>query len=313
MAIPGFLDSCALEEATTPNVELQDADGSIWPHIALILIQIVAFNVPNFAGRRQVFGLAIAGLAVTAQLNRFSQDTATANMFALAWPHYLSTLEKILFAGPKGPEGDLWRLDRPTGEAVSFSPFSYEKIKWALVLLLNLRGVDWSFQVRKIPKMGSRYSSRTRFIVAQMVELLGVLFMADLMSNALSRLVFTHPGHPAGTLNSKCLTLRDPDPSWRFLKTLVYGAGPYYFINMQYITCSIVAVAVGFSQPKVRHFEESHVGNALTIEQDWPPLFGKLAEVTTVRKFWGQFWQQMMRRVPQPPSTKATTGADLAL
>lgn len=258
MANPGFSESCTLEEATTPNLKLRDATGSIWPHIALILVQIVAYNVPNFAGRRLVFGLAIVGLAITAQLNLFTQDIATANLFALAWPHYLSTLEKVVFAGDKGPEGDLWRLDKRAQEALSFAPFSYEKLKWAVVLLLNLRGVDWSFQIPKIPRKGSRYSSRARFLVAQSVELVGVLFMADLVSHAMIRLNFSRAGYPPGTLNSKCLTLRDPDPFWSFLKTLVYGSGPYYFINMQYITCSIVAVALGISQPKVSRRTTTH-------------------------------------------------------
>lgn len=244
-------EACTAEEARTPNTELRDATGRIHPHLALILAQIIAFNVPNFSGRRRLFALAIACLAVAAQLNRFSQDVATANMFALAWPHYLSTLEKIVFAGPKGPEGDLWRLDRPAQEALRFKPFSLRKIKWAVILLLNLRGVDWSHQIATIPKLGWRYHSRGRFLLAQTIELLGVILMADLIAQTTIRLNFTSIDGSVGRLNSKCITLRDPDLTWSFLKTLVYGSGPYYFINMQYIICSIVAVAVGISQPKV--------------------------------------------------------------
>lgn len=32
------------------------------------------------------------------------------------------------------------------------------------------------------------------------------------------------------------------------------------------------------------------------MEQDWPPLFGKLADAWTVRRFWNRFWHQFTRK-----------------
>lgn len=259
-------EACSAEKAQSPNVELIPALGSIYPHLALVAIQIIALNVAVSPGQRKLFALAIAGIAVAAQLNRFSQDVATANMFALAWPHYLSTLEQMLFSGPKGPAGDLWRLDRPVQEALSFSTFSLQKIKWAILLLLNLRGIDWTHQTQNIPKRGPRYASRARFLLVQCIELFGVFLMADLVSQLSIRLNFTAPNGSVGTLNSKCITLRDPNPCWSFLKVLVYGSGPYYFINFQYIVCSIIAVGLGFSQPKVsdRHLSDISTINGIS-------------------------------------------------
>jgi len=252
--MPYFSSPCTEPEAKIPNFELSEATGSIYPHIALLLLQVIAFNFPNFRGHRIVFGLGIVGLAITSQLNRFTNDLTTANFFALAWPHYLSTLEKLLFSGPQGPEGDLWRLDKPLREALKFRPFGFQKLKWALLLLLNLRGIDWSFQIPEsnIPKLGWRYRSHYRFLLAQILELIGTILMADLVAQTTVRIVFTPPTGNIGAINSKCITLRDPDLLWSFLKTLVYGCGPYYFINMQYILCSIVAVGLGLSSPKVR-------------------------------------------------------------
>ena len=31
--------------------------------------------------------------------------------------------------------------------------------------------------------------------------------------------------------------------------------------------------------------------------QDWPPLFGRLSDATTIRDFWGKFWHQQLRNV----------------
>ncbi|PGH13218.1 hypothetical protein AJ79_03776 [Helicocarpus griseus UAMH5409] len=39
------------------------------------------------------------------------------------------------------------------------------------------------------------------------------------------------------------------------------------------------------------------VGSGLTEPKDWPPLFGDITNVTTVRYFWGSYWQQLLRRM----------------
>ena len=250
MAYPS--NGCTEQEAKTPNRQLSDTSGTVWPHIAVLISQIIALNVPNFHGRRTFFAFVIAGLAILAQFNRFTNDLGTANLFALAWPHYLSTIEKLLFSGPGGPEQALWRLDKHPKEAQQFVPFGLEKLKWSIMLLLNLRGVDWSFQIKNIPVLGSRYRSRPIFLFAQTIEFMATVTMADLVAQATIKIIFTPPTGLVGSLNSKCITLRDSDLSWSFVKALIYGSGPYFFINMQYVFCSIIAVGLGLSAPKVR-------------------------------------------------------------
>ncbi|KAJ5642057.1 hypothetical protein N7490_006057 [Penicillium lividum] len=50
-------------------------------------------------------------------------------------------------------------------------------------------------------------------------------------------------------------------------------------IDSRYRFASIVVVGLGLRSP-----------------QDWPPLFGRMADSYTLRKFWGTFWHQSLRQ-----------------
>lgn len=54
----------------------------------------------------------------------------------------------------------------------------------------------------------------------------------------------------------------------------------YCALQMPYYMVSALAVAAGLSSP-----------------QDWPPTFGRLLDVRTVRDVWGKFWHQLINRV----------------
>jgi len=41
--------------------------------------------------------------------------------------------------------------------------------------------------------------------------------------------------------------------------------------------------------------------------QDWPPLFGSLTDITSIRNFWGKFWHQTVRRTLTLTSTSILT------
>ncbi|EAW11042.1 wax synthase family protein [Aspergillus clavatus NRRL 1] len=269
-----------MEPASPSNKDLHPANGSILPHLLLIAAQILILGGPRrLPGRRFITVSSILTLAVISQCNRFTNDPALANIFALAWPHWLSALEKVVFASPEGPEADLWRIDKPK-EPLAWSALSWHKIKWAAALLLNLRGIRWSFQVKNVPQVpGLDRMTRVRFLLWRLSELVVVVLMADLVSQMAVRFFYTdRVTGEAGALDSKYIDLRDNRWAWSFVKALTFGLGPYFFINMQYLTVSILAVVTGISQPV-----------------DWPPLFGKLKYATTVRDFWGTFWHQMLR------------------
>ena len=189
-------------------------------------------------------------LAVQAQIKpHFTNNVGLAQPFTIAWSYYFSTLEKFLFSGEQGPEGDFWRIDRPVGEALSFRGFSFAKWKWASMMMLNQRGIRWNHQVKNVPEMSKR--EKSTFLLWQAWEFMKCLLVADLLFQLSTRLFFTSPDGQVGMLNSKYLTLRHPDWRWSFVKAFVFGATPYFMVSMQYAQMSFLAVLLGFSKPEV--------------------------------------------------------------
>lgn len=239
---------------SAPNKELHTPTGSIIPHILLWVVQLVALASPPFRGRQAFFATAIILLAIISQTNpHFTNDIALAQPFTIGWSVYLSTLEKIILSAHPGPEASLWHIDKPAREALGYHGFGLQKLRWALVLMFNMRGIRWNFEVKNVPKTEKR--SRGAFLLAQMLNLAYYLFMADLVVQLGIRIFYTAPDGQVGALNSKYLTLRHPDWRWSFAKALVFGATPYYICCMQYTTFSIPAVLLDVS---IRRFLGGH-------------------------------------------------------
>jgi hypothetical protein len=227
------------------------ADGSIVPHILLFLVQMAALSAPVFAGRKVIFSTLIVGLAVAANLNRFTTDPGLAQFFSLAWPHYLSVLEKIMFAPHPGPEAMLWRVDRPPREALAMRPFGISKLIWAFVIWFNLRGIRWNFQVKNIPQGPPPGQGRWSFVAKQIVVFIRLILMADFFSR-LARFNFhTAPDGSIGSINSRYLTTRHPSFACQLYRTATVAVVPYSFMNLQYVGGAVLWVALGISKPEV--------------------------------------------------------------
>jgi hypothetical protein len=56
-----------------------------------------------------------------------------------------------------------------------------------------------------------------------------------------------------GAVDSKFLTIKDADWTWRLVKTLIWGPLPYYLISFQYNLLSLVAVATTLSDAEVHY------------------------------------------------------------
>ena len=241
----------ALADNSKLNFVYTPADGSIVPHILLFLVQMAALSAPVFQGRKALFSMLIIGLAVAANLNRFTTDPGLAQFFSLAWPHYLSVLEKIMFAPHPGPEASLWRVDRPSGEAFAMTPFGISKLVWAFVIWFNLRGIRWNFQVKNVPNGPPPGQGRWSFVGGQLVAFIRLLLMADLFSR-LARFNFhTAADGSVGSMNSRYLTTRHPNLACQLYRTATVGVIPYTFMNLQYVGGAALWVTLGISKPEV--------------------------------------------------------------
>lgn len=284
-----------------PNRQLRTPTGSTTPHVLLWIFQILALASPPFQGRRTVFAIVIIVLFCTSQVEPHCfNDLALAQPLSIEWANALSTLEKILFSAPPGPESSLWRIDKPAGEALSFRAFGINKLRWAFVILVNLRGIRWNYQVKNVPVV--RAMRRRQWVLIQVANFAYYTLMADLMVHLGIRFFYSTPDGQVGMVNSKYLKLGHSDPRWSFIKALVFGATPYYLLSMQYTMFSIVAVFLGISEPKVCN--ETLTSNMLHFFkesdrklQDWPAHFGRLRDATTLRDFWGKYWHQTVRKV----------------
>ncbi|KAH8888278.1 toxin biosynthesis protein [Thozetella sp. PMI_491] len=243
-------------------------------HFTSLAVQLLFLSAPSFPARRTVAVFLITLLAVAPHFVEPASDVpGDAQPFALLWPIYLGSLDKFLGSTAGRPEDSYWRVDRPAREANAMKPLSFAKLKWAAAMMFNTRGVRWNYEVAKLPR-GRAGRTKWSFLLVQVVEFTKMLLMTDLLLQ-LSELFFWTP-RPE---DSKYLTITHADWRWSFLKVLVFACGPYFFVNWQYVGASIVAVAINLSKP-----------------EDWPPYFGDVSEVTTVRHFWGSFWHQTLRR-----------------
>ncbi|KAJ8069763.1 hypothetical protein OCU04_000182 [Sclerotinia nivalis] len=264
-------------QSGVPNTTLREPESSVIPHILLFVCQFVALALFRFSGRRPFFCIAIIVLAIWAHFHpHFTNNIALAQPFTIAWSYYMNTLAKLIFSGEEGPEAHYWRIDKPPKEAISYAAFGIQKLRWAIMLVFNQRGIRWNFQIKNVP--ASPKESRGKFLIRQALQFGKCMFIADLLFELTKHWIFTPSGAALGELDSKYLTLWDPDLRWSFAKALVFGSTPYFMLSMQYAQFAFLAVLLGLSKP-----------------EDWPSPFGRLADVTTVRDFWGVFWHQQLR------------------
>ncbi|KAI1823902.1 membrane bound O-acyl transferase family-domain-containing protein [Xylaria intraflava] len=262
-----------------PRPQLRAPSASIAPHIALYVVQVIALISPPSRYRNSTFAVLIVSLGVYAHLHpHFTNDVGIAQPFSIAWSYYLATLAKLLFSGPGGPETQFWRIGSTAKEAKNYRAFSWQKIRWAFALIANQRGVRWNHEVKNVHPPESR--GKAHFLYLQIWKIIKYVLIADLLFQLSRRLFFTGADGTLGILDSHSISLRHPDWRWSFAKALVFGSIPYFMLSLQYAQLAFVAVALGISKP-----------------EDWPPPFGPVAAVTTVRGFWGKFWHQQLRHM----------------
>ena len=233
------------------NDTFAEPKDSIIPHILLWVVQIVALSSPPFRGRRELFVTTIICLAIWNQTHpHFTNDPGRAQPFAIAWSFYMNTLQMLLFSTALGPEARHWRIDQPAREALAYTGFGFRKLRWAVSLMLNQRGVRWNFSVKNVHKVLAK--SRARSLAFKAFEFVKYVIAADIVFQLGIRLFFTSPDGEIGAVNSKFVTLKHPDWRWRFVKCFVFGATPYFMVSMQYAQFAFISILLGLTKDEVR-------------------------------------------------------------
>jgi hypothetical protein len=227
------------------NEIVNPKQGNLLPHFILLPIQLLCLLLPPFKGRALLFVPIIAVIAYSTYTNHPGNAVADRAMAGVHWTVFVGTLEKLIFSRP---ESDFWRLTRGPKDAFSLWPFSFGKLKWALGLCLNLRGIGWNFQVKGVPKPDAP-QKKWGFLRFQLVKYARCYLINDLVF-----VYFTKYHHEPGTRLSD-LTLYSDNYARFFLNCFLAGCKLYFPLQMNYTLASILGVFSGLTEPKV--FSES--------------------------------------------------------
>ncbi|KAG0638344.1 membrane bound O-acyl transferase family-domain-containing protein [Tuber brumale] len=254
--------------------------GPVISALLLPLFCILSLSLPPFPLRSALFVPLIVLLVIAVHASP-ADPTNPQLTYAIGtlWPLYLSALSQHLFL-PAPPETLLYlRSDKP-GEAATWG-FSLRKIIWSAKLFFDQRGIRWNFRVKGAVPTANRKVGRWEFVFGRAVR--GVLLAIGL--DLCLELVAKGYRIP-DTQGGGYLSTRDSG----FVAKLAIAVVCFTGIELNHVFYSVVVVAAGLYEP-----------------EDWPPLFGSLTIVTSIRNFWGKFWHQLIRRTLTITSTSILT------
>ncbi|KZO97793.1 hypothetical protein CALVIDRAFT_562690 [Calocera viscosa TUFC12733] len=164
------------------------------------------------------------------------------------------------------PATDFWNKD---GKVFKLSGLSWTKIKWALDLSNNFRGIGWNFEAKHLWTSAGKKESRVRFVLRHLLGIASCLLVMDLAQT----LYRNRPACPTGG------SIFQDGLGWQ----VVYNLAEW--INMAGAMLLMHSLAAAVTVPLFIYGPE-----------DWPDMFGRLQDGYTVRKFWGRTWHQLHRR-----------------
>ncbi|KAF2733410.1 hypothetical protein EJ04DRAFT_553344 [Polyplosphaeria fusca] len=263
---------------------------AVTTHLALIAVQLLFIAAPPFSFRNSFLAGAIVVLVISTHIVGPSSDQVSeAQPYTVLWPIWLATLEKCITARNSNIEDSYWRIDRPEREGNDMLPFAPMKFLWVGAMMANRRLIRWNMQVpnvRPVRTKGTPAANQLpkwRFLVTQIFNLLEMIIGIDVVIQILLR------SHAINTDN------HGERPFNKVLLGFALGFSEYALQNIMYAAGAILTVLFNLCQP-----------------EDWPPLFGKFIDATTVGAFWGKCWHQSIRRPLTTFSNCATNLMGLA-
>ena len=138
----------------------------------------------------------------------------------------------------------------------------FERVKWALSLLINYRCVGWSHEpTYALPPRPLPSVTRQRFIFQELGRLARDIILSE---------VLTTYAHRSGYFAMNGRSLAADGLFWRMVNVLVYGFSAIVYGSMGHRAFGILGVLSGCLKP-----------------QEWVPLFGSLYDAYTLHNFWG--------------------------
>lgn len=210
----------SMVDAQVPPLKL--TRSAFTPHLLLVFFQLFFLSAPPFSGRKQIAIGTLLVPAVWAQLSPWTHNSGPANFAALAWPHWLATIEKFLNYAPN-PEAYLWPIDTNAGVAHIFG------LRMAQAEMGDVS--DPQCTRNPVQLRGNKCASPAFYFEAEVrhfslpclavcgAELAYCIPMGDLVAQLGIRLFFT-----PGPIDSMDLTIRHTNWRMSFLEAVVFGS-----------------------------------------------------------------------------------------
>jgi len=163
------------------------------------------------------------------------------------------------------PATDFWNKD---GKVFQVSGLTWTKIKSALDLCINFRGIGWNWEAKHLWTSTGKKESRLRFVLRQLRGAAGCILVMDL-----AQTLYRH--RPACSTGGSVF---QDGFAWQ----VVYNLAEW--MNMAGAMLLVHALAAAITVPL-------HIYKP----EDWPDMFGRVRDGYTVRKFWGRTWHQLHR------------------
>ncbi|KAH6953682.1 hypothetical protein BKA56DRAFT_239428 [Ilyonectria sp. MPI-CAGE-AT-0026] len=249
------------------------------PFIALPILVLLSFVCPPFPGRGIAFSALIVFINYLCIISPWPPNEGPTRPLrygmTCSWIFLLPVLERLLL---HQPEEEFWRLDEEkkpkNGRPQEWTP---QKLRWALGLLSSPRAVGWN--------LGSRQLNATRMEIRGSRPTRASFIVAKVLQAALAYLELDAVITLAKNVDIPQRRAWDPVALIKitFLEVLM-AISVYSTMTMQFEIVAAFSVGFGLSKP-----------------EDWPPLFGSVAQCYTVANVWGKFWHGYLRQVSGVP------------
>ncbi|KAJ5210464.1 hypothetical protein N7491_010270 [Penicillium cf. griseofulvum] len=156
----------------------------------------------------------------------------------------------------------------------------------AFRLLAQTRAVNTHWQVKNVPshpkyylRRGMQVPTRGRFLLRQLAIVTWQCLVLDIVQTVSLQQVRERRLQDPASLEVEWIV-----PAGQWAERIATHLSIWFVVNrlisdLAYRVLSIFFVGIGLDSPA-----------------DWPPAFGSMADVFTLRNFWGKFWHQFMRQ-----------------